>query len=320
MAELERPQGWTARERAVRIAGVVLLAILALFAIRGLELALVREALTRARPWPLVLAMLANLAAVWAQSLRWHALVHPAAPQARPRDAFRATITAFAVGLVMPARLADVAKVQLLSSRSGASRAALAATVLLDTVVGVATLILLLGLYGLVAPLPAWARSAAFVALLVTAGSFAAVFILRPRQNGAVPTTGSFAAILVAKARSGLLAAGRPRALVLSGLAGVAGWAMEVAIAILTLSAFGMPPTLHLGALVTLATTLSSAVSISPGNAGVFEASVVLALGGIGVSRELALAFALGYHAVHVVPVALAGGVFAVLATRGDRG
>jgi hypothetical protein len=44
----------------------------------------------------------------------------------------------------------------------------------------------------------------------------------------------------------------------------------------------------------------------------------VLALGPVGVSSEKALAFAIGYHAVHLVPVALLGSIFAVQA--GNRG
>ena len=60
--------------------------------------------------------------------------------------------------------------------------------------------------------------------------------------------------------------------------------------------------------MVVLATALSSAASLSPGNAGTFEAACVLALASVGVGREPALAFALGYHATHLVPVALVGG------------
>jgi len=57
-----------------------------------------------------------------------------------------------------------------------------------------------------------------------------------------------------------------------------------------------------------LATTLSAAASISPGNAGAFEIACLLALSGFGVPQEPALAFAIGYHAVHLIPVAVLGG------------
>ena len=81
-----------------------------------------------------------------------------------------------------------------------------------------------------------------------------------------------------------------------------------VLIAYLALRAFGLAADVEASLLVVIATTLSSAASISPGNAGAFEIACVLALGSLGVAREPALAFALGYHAVHLVPVALLGG------------
>jgi uncharacterized membrane protein YbhN (UPF0104 family) len=171
-------------------------------------------------------------------------------------------------------------------------------------------MLLLLGGFGLLAPLPGWARSAATVFLVVACLAVAAALLLRPRPGAAVPARG--AALLAWKIRSGLAAAGQPRVLALSAAAALAGWLMEVAISFYALAAFGLPATAQLAVLVTLATTLSSAISISPGNAGVFEASVVLALAGAGVAAEPALAFALGYHAVHLVPVALVGGVFAL--------
>jgi uncharacterized protein (TIRG00374 family) len=112
----------------------------------------------------------------------------------------------------------------------------------------------------------------------------------------------------VARLREGLVAVGRPRALALSWLFALGGWASEVGIAYLVLRAFGLPGTIEASLLVVLATTLSAAASVSPGNAGAFELACVLALSGLGVPEEPALAFAIGYHAVHLVPVALLGG------------
>ena len=100
--------------------------------------------------------------------------------------------------------------------------------------------------------------------------------------------------------------------------AAIAGWILEVVIGLFALEAFGLPPTIQTGVLLMLATTISAAISVSPGNAGAFEVAVVLALGGMGVPAELALAFGIGYHAVHLVPVALIGGGF--LLHAGYRG
>lgn len=123
---------------------------------------------------------------------------------------------------------------------------------------------------------------------------------------------------MVQRLRHGLVAVGRPRALLLSWTFALGGWAAEGLIAWCSLRAFGLPGTMEMALLVVIATTLSSAASISPGNAGAFELACVLALSGFGVGREPALAFALGYHAVHLIPVALLGGGW--LLAHGYRG
>jgi hypothetical protein len=49
---------------------------------------------------------------------------------------------------------------------------------------------------------------------------------------------------------------------------------------------------------------------VSPGNAGAFELACVVALSSLGIAREPSLAFAIGYHAVHLVPVGVLGGAW----------
>jgi uncharacterized membrane protein YbhN (UPF0104 family) len=49
------------------------------------------------------------------------------------------------------------------------------------------------------------------------------------------------------------------------------------------------------------------AIPSTPGQVGVFEAGAVIVLGTLGVGRSEALAFALLYHAVHVLPVTALG-------------
>src|SRR6266496_3866103 len=124
----------------------------------------------------------------------------------------------------------------------------------------------------------------------------------------ATPVARTGVAGVIARLRQGLVAVGRPRALALSWCFALGGWAAEVLIAYLCLRAFGLPAGIEPSLLVVLATTLSAAASVSPGNAGAFEIACVLALSGLGVAREPALAFAIGYHAVHLIPVALLGG------------
>ncbi|GEJ56420.1 lysylphosphatidylglycerol synthase domain-containing protein [Anaeromyxobacter diazotrophicus] len=306
-----------ARGRLARLLGLAALAALVVLAGRNLDPAELRRALAAASPGLLAAAACANLAALALQAGRWLAVVHPVEPRARARDAFFALVAGYAVGLVVPARASDLARAHLMARRTGASMATLAATAVVDHLLGSVALFAVLGLMAALSGLPLWLRSAGTAAFAVAVGALAALWLLRPRGEAAdAPSHGPRA--MLARLRHGLTAVGRPRALLLSWGFALGGWGAEGLIGWLSLRAFGLPATMELALLVVLATTLSSAASVSPGNAGAFELACVLALSSAGVAREPALAFALGYHAVHLVPVALIGGGW--LLAQGHRG
>lgn len=303
-----RKAAWAA---ALRWGGTAALAAFAVLAARRLDPVELRRAFAEANPALLVAAGAANLLSLGMQSGRWLAIVHPVEPKARATDAFFTLVSGYAVGLVLPARASDLARAHLMARRSGASIATLAVTAVVDHLLGSTALFAVLGAMAAASSLPVWLRSAGTAACAAAIGVLIALWLLRPRagapegRRGAkVGPVGSF----VERLRLGLVAVGRPRALAISWLFALGGWVSEALIAYLSLRAFGLVATPEVAVLLVLATTLSAAASVSPGNAGAFEIACVLALSGFGVPREPALAFAIGYHAVHLVPVALLGG------------
>jgi hypothetical protein len=80
---------------------------------------------------------------------------------------------------------------------------------------------------------------------------------------------------------------------------------IDVAMIALCLAAVGLHVEIGVWLLVYLAVNLAIAVPLTPGQVGVLEAGAVLALASAGVGQSEALAFALIYHAVHIVPPAL---------------
>ncbi len=179
----------------------------------------------------------------------------------------------------------------------------------LDYVVGTVAFVVALGALGAAAPLPGWGLRALALTAALAAAAGAAAWLLRP-GHGPTRSTG-----LVARLRAGLAALHDARALATSVGWALAGWVAEGTIALATLAALGLPATPTAAALVVVAASAAAAVGISPGNAGTFEVATVVALAGLGVPTGEAVAFALAFHAVHVVPVALLGG--AVLLREG---
>ncbi len=88
----------------------------------------------------------------------------------------------------------------------------------------------------------------------------------------------------------------------------MAAWLVEVLMVMSALAAlhYTLPP-LTASILVLLAVNIAALIPGLPANVGPFEVACMLALGTFGVKGETVLGFALLYHALHTIPVTLAG-------------
>ncbi|BDG01652.1 lysylphosphatidylglycerol synthase transmembrane domain-containing protein [Anaeromyxobacter oryzae] len=320
---LAGPQRNRARRTALRLLGLAVIVAFAALAARHVDLGGVLAVLARADPILVLLACGANVLSLALHSKRWASVVQPPGARLRFRDAFAAVTAGFAAGVVLPARAGDVLRAALLARRARLSTASLLAAAALDYVVGSAALVPLLALLAVGTPLPGWARTALLAFTAVAAAGLVAAFVLRPSHRTTVAPAapkGGHRLALVARLRAGLSATHDPGALGRAFAWGVAGWMAEVLIALLALAALGLPTTLAAAALAVLASTAANIVAISPGNTGPFELAVVVALAGLGVDREPAVAFALLYHFVHLAPVTLIGGGLLLVEARRDEG
>ena len=87
----------------------------------------------------------------------------------------------------------------------------------------------------------------------------------------------------------------------------------------LTARAVGMPLSFINCATVLFLVNVAVIIPAAPGQLGTLEAGAVGALVALGHDENAAMAFALLYHAVHLVPATLAGGVILALARRTGR-
>jgi len=295
--------------KGLRLAVLAALAAVVAAALARMDLHAVGASLAGASPALLALAAGANLVSLAAHAARWRAVVLAPGGRVRYRDALVAIVAGFAAGLVVPGRGGDLLRAHLLARRAGIPTATVVAASALDYLVGTIGFVAAFGAVGAVATLPGWGlRALVLTAALAAAATFVA-WLLRPGRSAPIGHG------LVARLRGGLAAVHDVRALAASFGWSLAGWAAEGTIAFLTLAALGLPATLPAAALAVLAASAAAAVAVAPGNAGSFELATAVAVAGTGVPSGAALAFALAFHAVHVVPVALLGG--AVLLREG---
>jgi uncharacterized membrane protein YbhN (UPF0104 family) len=100
-------------------------------------------------------------------------------------------------------------------------------------------------------------------------------------------------------------------------LLAILGWAVEVVMLMLTLSAFGLPADAGTATIILIGINAAVALPGPPANIGTFEAGIVAAMYWQGLKGPTVLAFAVTYHLLNVLPVASLASV--VFLYRGAR-
>jgi uncharacterized protein (TIRG00374 family) len=312
-----RQFGWMLR-------GSVILAVLvmAFSTLRGMRWANLVQAIRAADPRWLVLAAALNLGVVALAATRWVALLRPISPRSRWRDAFAGLAAGFAVSMVVPARGGEVVRMEVVHRRSGLSRAQIAGTIGLDQWMNSVGFIVGLALLPWLGGIPGWMRPGSVLALTVFAVVTAGVILFKPTSRWSASASKEESAVgwrgILARLRLGLAAARSPRALTASLMASLGAWTLEAIVMRVSLRAVGIALPISASVVVLLAVNVLIAIPAAPANVGTFEVGALLGLFGYGIGKEKALAFALLYHALQAVPVAILG--FSLAAREGLTG
>jgi glycosyltransferase AglD len=317
-AAAPRRQPWT-----VRLAAAGLLIFAGAWAMHGVDWRALGHAFHGANLLWILAAALVNGAAIYAMSGRWLALVRPLSRKVSWLEAFKAMMVGFAVSTVVPARAGELARAEWLSRRSGLPRVSLLGTIVLDHLVNGIGMFAGIAAMPLLFEIPSWLRPGIILAAVVFGAATLAVLFLRPQSAAVSDTPGaegpvkvrSLVGRFVAHARTGLSAVRDRRALGLSLLASFAAWALEIYVILFAMRAFDLHLPLAASFLMLMAVNLALVVPFAPpANLGTLEVGAMFALMEFGVPKEQALALALTYHALQIVPIAIASTLFGGLA------
>lgn len=306
------------------VAGVGVTLACGYVAVRDVRLADVWAALAAIDIWWLAPALALLGLGVVARAMRWRYLF------SRPtRPPLHAAVEAVLIGQLfnnlLPVRAGEAARIVALHRRCGVSRVETLGTVAVERAFDVLGLLLLLLLALPLLPAVTWAGTAVAVSLALLVSLIAAAVTLA--RYGSRPLR----AALRPLARVPFLDSGRVDEMATSlerglsslwalGLGGAAAawtvlaWALTAAAFWCVSLGFDMGLTPIAGLFAAIVVGLSMALPSSPAALGVFEAAAVTALAAYGVSRPLALSYAIVLHALHFFPYTLAG----VIALRGQ--
>ena len=214
---------------------------------------------------------------------------------------YRYHLSATAATALLPARAGEFLRVWLLTVRDGIPATTVVAVSLLDHLLDLlGLLVVALPLPLLITSLPRWIAHALWVLGGAAVLASGLVFFASRRTRG--DAHGFFALL-----SSGLGAVRRPAALAAALAWALAAWATDALEVWLVLRAVGiqLPPAAPL--LVLLAINMAIVVPSTPAQVGAFELGALAGLKVMGVPAEPALAFALLYHFMQVLPVSVAG-------------
>jgi len=289
--------------------GIVVSTVFAWLAVRNVRLDQVTTALSHTRWRWLVPATALLLLAVAFRAVRW-SVMFPARRRPAPGACFWAINIGYLANALLPFRAGELIRVMALSKDTGTPTGQGLVTILLERLFDLFTIALLTLAVAPMIP-ASWARTwLVALSLLTVAASVACVGLARSaalqrlasRLVAKVPPLERRRQTLrTAAAALEPLRSARAAGAVLAW--SFAAWAALLASTLMVERAVVHGLAWPSGAMALVATTYAQAIPSSAASIGVFEAAARQALSTFGVASAAALAFALAYHAVSVLPL-----------------
>ena len=270
--------------------------------VRGISWADLGRALGRAMIWPLVIAAALNFVCLWGKAACWRIMLAPDHVVSTAR-LMRYTIAAFAASAIAPARAGEVLRLWELKRRDGVPVSATAAVALAEKLLdGVTMLILVAPVPWLLPGLPRWVDTSIAVLAGVALAAFIALYVAIGRVGDASSARSWFSRFL-----AGMHVLRSPQRLSFAMGTLMIVWAADAGELLCVSHAVGISLSVPATILVLFSLNVAIAVPSTPASVGALEVGMLAAMRVLGIQGERALAFALLYHALQVLPLIAVG-------------
>jgi uncharacterized protein (TIRG00374 family) len=307
--------------------GIMLSLIFGLATISQVDFHHLAAALRSAHYFPLVLAAVTLVSTHLVRAWRWQYLLMPV-KSVRLLPLLSATAIGFLANMLLPAHAGEVVRAYVLSRREGVSTMAALATIVVERVADIVSILLILIpvlVFATVppelAPIAAHLRTGGYISALLCGGLIGSLWFFRAQTARVIQWLSGCLVVLPQRWRHRLMTALASFALGLQALN--QGWHM---ITVLVLSLllwavvafsnvfvfYGFELQLPLTAafFILVVQILGVVIPSSPGFIGTYHAAVVAGLAVFEVAPELALSIAIMMHAAFFFPFILVGLVF----------
>lgn len=270
------------------------------------------EVITNAKFLYLIPMEVALIIGLIARSNSWRILL---GQNFKLRKVFDVVNVGYLINTVMPLRLGELGRAQIISSGGSTSIARVLGTImierLLDTLISLSALLISLPMI----IIPNWAENLTWVVGISAIGVLVFSFILLTKKNSVLTLVERFSRIGLDRLRvitedfiAGLESLLQPTRILSAGSWSLLAWICVWVQMWLLLASLDAPASLAAFLFVPSVVAFGSALPPSPGALGVFEIAAVAGLLVFGIERETALSVAILWHGLQLLTTAVFGG------------
>ncbi len=253
-----------------------------------------------ADPLRIILGALGGFVLTCTQAVRWRAILRGVAPGVRFWTIFQSKLVGYAANSILPARLGDLVRIEFVSTITGVARSKVLATGVTDLWFDKIGWIITFIFAYFVAPMPDWVSKTFLIMGSIILAIGTALVILSRGSKGA--NSDSF----LGRFREGLEQPHLLRLFLNQLWLSPLSWIWETLLILFVASALGVDISFSQAFAVLTAFNISMAIPI-PANAGAFEVAATYTLTAFGIAPDRAIAFAVIYHLILLIPGVIVG-------------
>ncbi len=267
--------------------------------------------------WWAVPVLCTFIFSIWLRAFRWKIMLAPI-KDVPVRRVYSATMIGFMANNVLPMRLGELVRAYALGHNSDVSKSSAFATIVVERAFDLFAILLFLGVVLSRMQLEDDVRLAGYVALAMCLGMFLLMALLHWKREATMRVFTLFASRLpdpledklnglMHRFLDGLLVLGSWKRILWVMLLSLATW-LSVGLGYwVTFFAFDLVLPISASIVLVVTTALAVMLPSGPGFVGTFEVGAKYGLLPFGVSADVALSYALFYHAIMFFPITLLG-------------
>lgn len=279
------------------------------------------NAFKEANYWYLIPATVILVLSHWLRAIRWRYFILPLARIKTP-SLFSATMIGYMGNVILPAHLGEFFRAYVVSKKQEISMSSTIATIVIERIVDVWSLLLIMAFTFIVYPFPSWVTKSGYLTFVLVFGFFIFLIVVKKHIQPTLKiirsllkpfprTIGTKVEQLLLSFLEGLVLLKHWTHYVIITFYSIVIWALYAGVFYFTFYAFGFISNYHLTWITSLVllviTTLSVMVPSSPGYVGTYHWLCQLSLGFFGIPKAIALTYAFLVHGVFFLPVLFIG-------------